>query len=72
MTPNKPTAVFAFGSTQPADLADNALRVVAFLSDVTANSGTRGELGLSEKGEEGLNMVLKAIENTLDLAITRI
>ncbi len=66
-------AVFSYCDTDhPVDLLEGAASVTCFLSNVAARFHEEGmELGLSEKGANGLVMILHGVENTINLALKR-
>lgn len=55
----------------PADMLGNAASVVRFLADVTGElAGPGGNAGLSNEAANGLCLILLAVENTINRAVS--
>ncbi len=70
----KNRSMFIIGQDSPDDLLGNAANVIRFLSEVTESmvGNQEGRLGLSKTGALGLYLILKAVENTINEAKSRI
>jgi hypothetical protein len=68
---HKPTITFA-GADSPADTLDNAAAVTRFLSEVAPTFTTDGQFGLSDKGAQGLYLILDGLEHAIEAAAAKL